>query len=163
MNTNMQSHHSPRELSAEEEHDKFLRAAAELENYKRRVRKEIESHRADAEKRILLDLVLPLIDDFERAIQAASNASGKGAVKQVREGLEMFHRKIQGDLARAGIEPFDSIGARFDPALMEAITQVHTDEVEEGHVHGEALRGYHHRGDLLRPAHVAVAKKPEQG
>jgi molecular chaperone GrpE len=136
-----------------DEHERLLRAAADLENYKKRAVKEREEVQKFGNERLLKDL-FPVVDNLDRALAAASPedplASG---VKLVRTALEQA-------LAKHGVTSFSALGAPFDPALHEALMQVPTREKPPGTVVLEHARGFKLFDRLVRPAMVGVAVEP---
>jgi molecular chaperone GrpE len=133
------------------EHDLYLRALADFENYRRRV----ERDRASAAQSGKRDIILPLLevlDGFERALQIDD------APPSVTEGLLALQRQFLRLLETQGIAPLESVGQPFNPELHDAIGVVQTDEVESGAVAEELQRGYRWGDDVLRPARVRVAR-----
>ncbi len=148
------------------ERDEYLalaqRAKADFENYRKRAQREA----AEAEKRgrgKLAGALLPSVDNLERAMIAAGidprrdpavseEVSGQEALAR---GVELVHAELQNTLARAGVEPFDPIGEKFDPATCEAISTSPGDG-DAGTVVETLERGYRLDGDVLRPARVIV-------
>lgn len=139
--------------------DKMLRAAAELENVRRRTAKEVDDAKKFGIERILKDL-LPVFDNFERAL--AHGKADDADPKAFMEGVEMVLGQLKGALERNGVTPFPSLGERFDPNLHEAIHSKETDEADPGTVVEEFQRGYKIHGRLARPAMVIVATKPAE-
>lgn len=135
---------------------KFLRLAADFENYRRRTRQENAEIRRTANERLLRDLI-PIIDNFERAIDAAK----KELPENIIAGIEMIYRQLSNLLIQEGVEPVESIGKPFDPTYQDAFERVETTEFPEGTVTAEVQKGYLLQGKVLRPALVIVAKKPE--
>ena len=143
---------------ADENWEKFVRATADLDNYKKRALRE----RQDAIKyanESLIEKLLPIVDNFEAALTAA-NAPQSGNTDSLRVGINMIHSQLKNFLSENGIEEIDAAGKPFDPNLHEAVSQRATDEVPEGHVAQQMRKGYRFRDRLLRPAMVVVAKKP---
>jgi molecular chaperone GrpE len=142
-----------RELSAAS--DRYLRLAAEFDNY----RKRIERERADAWGRAQAELaarLLDVLDDLERVTQHAATAS---SVDSLVEGVQLVERKLHGTLTAAGLEAVHADDASFDPNSMEAVAMVATDSRDEDDVVSDVFqRGYTFRGTLLRPARVRVKK-----
>lgn len=134
--------------------DRYLRLAAEFDNYRRRVERE----RADAFARAQADLaerLLDALDDLERVSQHADSATAESLL----QGVQLVERKLRQVLTTAGLEPLDAQGARFDPNSMEAVAMVGTDEKGEDDVVSDVFqRGYTFKGTLLRPARVRVKK-----
>lgn len=138
---------------AEAEHDRLLRAAADLENFRKRAAREREEIQRFGNERVLKDL-LPVLDDLDRAraAAAADDPLVKG-VLLVRAGFEQA-------LARHGVKAFSAMGQPFDPALHEALLQVPTAEAAPGTVVLEHARGFTLNDRLVRPAMVGVAVAP---
>ncbi len=134
-------------------HDRLLRKTAEFDNYRKRVERE----RRDAAQHAAADLIealLPIVDDFERALQA--DAGPEAAA--YRQGVELIYKQIQDLLARRGVTPIEAVGQPFDPHLHQAITYEASPGRAEGEVIEEVRRGYKQGDRLLRPAMVKVAK-----
>jgi molecular chaperone GrpE len=140
-------------------YDQLLRRQAEFENYRRRVdRERIETYtRARAE--VLLEL-LPVIDNFERALASLENSVGDA--ESLRQGVELIHKQFKDALTKFGLEPVESVGQTFDPHVHEAVTIEPTDKHKENTVIEEFERGYRLGEKLLRPAKVKVASSPER-
>ncbi len=144
--------------------DKMMRAAADLENFRKRAEREKEELRKYGAKDVILEL-LPAIDNLERALQHGKedadeedDAPDRG--ESIVDGVDMTLRQLHTALEKHGIEVFDAEGERFDPELHEAMQQVETDEHPPGTVVEQFQRGYTIKDRLLRPALVAVAKAP---
>ena len=135
---------------------RLLRTAADLENYKKRVAREREEERKYAIERLLKDL-LPVIDNMERALLAATEAGEE----QIVTGLRMVHKLFLDTLAKHGVEQLTALGQRFDPNFHEAMQQVETTDHPPGTVVTEYMKGYTLNGRLVRPAMVVVATAPE--
>lgn len=154
-----------RDLAAAQEaataaEDRALRAAAEAENTRRRAERNIENAHKFALEKFVGDL-LPAVDSFERAADAASGASAEGkAVQAIAEGVELSLKLLIEALERQGIAQVDPIGAPFDPALHEAMTMVERPDAEPNSVVEVFQKGYTVNGRLARPARVIVAKAP---
>jgi len=133
--------------------DRLLRLAADFENYKRQAaRREIEV-RERAVRSVVEDL-LPVLDNFERALQAARNAKD---VDTLRIGVEYIFQQFSDALKSHGIEPIQAHGKPFDPLHHDALEEVQSEEHPEGTVVEEAQRGYSFKGKVLRPSRVRVA------
>lgn len=135
--------------------DKFLRAAADLENHRRRSKRDLEDARAEAKTRVLKEM-LPVVDNLERAV-AHSESSDIGAIL---EGVQLVLRQFGAAFERADVTAVDALGKPFDPNLHEAISQQETAEQPPGTVVSVLQRGYKLGERLLRPALVVVAKAP---
>jgi molecular chaperone GrpE len=134
--------------------DQLLRTAAEFKNYRTRMDRERRDLSDYATSEILLEL-LPIIDNFERALQAP--AVGDEAFKK---GVELIHKQMLDLLRKRGVTLIDALGADFDPNVHQAVIHEPSDEHREGEVMQELQRGYKLGDRLLRPAMVKVAKRP---
>jgi len=144
-----------REVEASQ--DRYLRAAAEFDNAKKRAARDREELTRTANESLLRDL-LPVLDNLDRALQAARRDPGAAAVTS---GVELIQRELLRVLERFGVTPFTSVGAPFDPARHEAIARVPAQGRPEMTVVDETARGYLLHGRVLRPASVTVAMSPE--
>jgi len=142
---------------AEEHRDRYLRAAAEFDNARKRAAREREEYTRYANESLLREL-LPVLDNFERALQAAR---GEPAAAAVAAGVELTQRELLRVLEKFGVTPFVSVGQRFDPERHEAIARVPAQGQPEGTVVDETARGYLINGRVLRPAMVTVASSPD--
>jgi molecular chaperone GrpE len=139
---------------ARENYDRLLRAAAELENYKKRVAKE-KSDLIRYGNEELLKALLPVIDNLERAL---GHAQGKGDEEGIRGGVEITLQQFLQILQRFGVTPIAAEGERFDPTRHEAVMEQATGDYPPGHVISELEKGYLLNDRLVRPARVIVAK-----
>jgi molecular chaperone GrpE len=143
---------------ASEHWDLFLRAAADLENYKKRTARErLESTRSAQES--VLTKLLPVLDNFDMAL-AATNNSQAGALEALKAGVTLISQQLRQALTETGLEEIDAAGQPFDPRWHEAVSQQECADTPEGHVVRQLRKGYKFRDRLLRPASVIVAKKP---
>ncbi len=142
---------------AESLQDKNLRLIAEFDNARKRAAREREEHIRFANESLLREL-LPVLDNFDRALQAAKNEPGAAAVTA---GIELIQRELLRALEKFGATPFSSVGQPFDPERHEAVASVQTAHVPEMTVVGETARGYLLNGRVLRPAMVTVAATPD--
>jgi molecular chaperone GrpE len=133
--------------------DRLARAQAEFENARRRAAKEQQDFRdfamADAIKSLL-----PVVDNFERALQSKSEAA------DLRAGVELIYKQLRDVLTKLGVQPISAKGAQFDPHVHEAVEMVETPDAADHEVLEEWQRGYKYKDRLLRPAMVRVAKNP---
>jgi molecular chaperone GrpE len=143
-----------------ETHERLLRTMADFENFRRRARQEREEIRQFANQELLQGL-LPIMDDFDRALAAAEQA---GSSEALLEGVNMIKKQMEAFLAKHGVAPVEAVGKPFDPSLHEAVLQAPaTEEHPAGTVVEEIRRGYTLNGRLLRPALVKVAAAEEAG
>lgn len=143
---------------ADEHWQQLLRTAAELENYKKRAAREKQEAIRYANESMLTKLI-PVLDNFEMALAAASSASASSA-DSLQQGVSMIQQQLKQVLADAGLEEVIAAGQAFDPNCHEAVSQQESAEVPEGHVLQQLRKGYKLRDRLLRPATVIVAKAP---
>jgi molecular chaperone GrpE len=135
--------------------DQWLRAAAELENVRKRARRDV----AAAESRGIAKLakeLLPALDNFERAL-AAAEEQPENRDHHLTDGIRLVQTELLAALARVGIEPDSPKGQRFDPHRHEAVAQQPIDGAEQGTIVEVYSAGYTYGDDVLRPAKVVVA------
>jgi molecular chaperone GrpE len=132
-----------------------LRRQADFENFRKRVEREKQELRARAEVELLTQ-VLPVVDAFERALQAEATNTD-----DYRAGVELIYKQLFDLLARAGLEPIAAAGEPFDPNVHHAVERVETTDFPDHTVLAELQRGYTFKQQLVRPALVRVAVHPE--
>src|SRR5262245_53360160 len=135
--------------------DQYLRAMAELDNVRKRARRDV----AQAETRGIAKLareLLPAIDNFARALDAAE-AQPENRDHHLTDGIRLVQNEPLSALARVGIEPDSPKGQPFDPHCHEAIAQQPVEGAESGTIVEVYSQGYRYRDDVLRPAKVVVA------
>jgi len=137
---------------AGENWDRFLRERADMENYRKRVNREKEELLNYGNKS-LIEEILPIIDNLERALAHASE-DGLGALV---EGIRLTHGMLLSSLKKFGVSPLEVIGSQFDPAFHQAMAQLPTDEQTPNTVIEEHQKGYMLKERLLRPAMVTVS------
>jgi molecular chaperone GrpE len=143
---------------ADENWNHYVRAMADLDNYRKRAARE----RQDAIKfgnESLLAKFIPILDNFEMAQNAAQNGQAE-TLQSLHAGIGMIQNQLKGILTEAGLEEIDAAGKPFDPNFHEALSQQEAADVPEGQVVQQLRKGYKLRERLLRPASVIVAKKP---
>lgn len=144
------------EKQKEEIEDRLLRTLAEFENYKKRISREKEDIGKYGIQKFAQE-ILPVIDNFERALQQAKQAEEMTAVV---EGLEMILKQLLSVLEKFDITPIDSLGEPFNPEHHEAMAQHECDdESDDNTIIEEFQKGYFMGDRLLRPSRVVVAKK----
>jgi molecular chaperone GrpE len=134
------------------EHDLYLRALADFDNYRKRVQRERDSA-AQAGKRQLVLALLDMMDDFERAFAYAHTAP-----ESILAGTRVIQQRLKDLLQAQGVVSYTSAGQLFDPALHEAIDAMKTDQAMPGVVLDELSHGYRWGDEVLRPARVRVAQ-----
>ena len=137
----------------DEYRDLLLRKTAEFDNYRKRVERE-RREEAAAEVAELLESLLTILDDFERALATAADDNPEA----YRAGIELIHRQLFDLLARNGVSTIDALGADFDPHVHEAVVTEQNSDRRDGEVIEELRRGYRLGERLLRPAMVKVAR-----
>jgi molecular chaperone GrpE len=147
---------------ADENWDKYLRAAAELDNYRKRVAREKEELARFTSERIVTAL-LPALDNLERAIDAAQKHAAEDS--PLLEGITQVYNQFRRSLAEFGLQEMEvHAGDPFDANFHEAVSHVASAEYPEGHVIEQLQRGYKLADRLVRPARVVVSKgQPSSG
>ena len=141
----------------EPQDDRLLRLAADFDNFRKRALREREELVTLANERLVKDL-LPILDDLERALEAAAQHQEA----QLEEGVRLTHRALAALLARNGVKEIET-GAMFDPHVHEALL-TQPSEAEEGSVIDVVQKGYTLGDRVVRPARVVVAAAlPESG
>jgi molecular chaperone GrpE len=135
--------------------DKWLRAEAELDNVRKRARRDVGVAETRGIGRLAREL-LPALDNFERAL-AAAEAQPENRDHHLTDGIRLVQSELLGALARVGIEPDSPKGERFDPHRHEAVAQQPVDGAEAGTIVEVYSAGYTYGDDVLRPAKVVVA------
>lgn len=138
---------------AEENQQRYLRAQADFDNFRRRTAKEKEELAQYASMKLVGQLV-PIVDNFERAIAAASSGSD---FESLAKGVDMIFRQLSQTLESEGLKAIEAVGQPFNPEFHQAIMQVESDEYEEGIVVEEVQKGYMLKEKVLRPAMVKVS------
>lgn len=141
------------EKEKKENWDRYLRAAADLENMRKRQRRELEDAKFEAKGKVLKEM-LPVVDNLERAIEHATQQAGTNPIV---EGVQLVLRQFMTAFERLDVTPIEAAGQPFDPNLHEAISQLESDQ-PPGTVVQVLQRGYKSGDRLLRPALVVVAK-----
>jgi molecular chaperone GrpE len=141
-------------LQLEEQNDKYLRLAAEFDNFKRRNAKERMELIQTAGRDVITDL-LDVLDDSERAQKQLETT---GDVQQIKEGVQLVFTKLRNTLAAKGLKPMDAVGKNFNPDLHEAITEIDAGEDMQGKVVAEVQKGYYLNDKIIRFAKVVVGK-----
>jgi len=135
--------------------DKYLRLQAEFENFRKRLQKEKSDFMKYAMENFFKN-ILPVIDNFELALESAEKASD---IQGLSEGVKLIHMQFLDVLQKEGLACFSSLGELFDPQKHEAIMRIESDDHHENTVMEELKKGYYLNDRLLRPAMVAVSRK----
>ncbi|EEX34075.1 MULTISPECIES: nucleotide exchange factor GrpE [Vibrio] len=143
------------EAKVKEQQDSVLRAKAEVENMRRRTETEIDKARKYALNKFAEEL-LPVIDNLERAIQAAD--TDNEAVKPIVEGVELTHKTFVDAVAKFGLKEINPEGEAFNPEMHQAMSIQESPDHESNTVMFVMQKGYELNGRVIRPAMVMVAK-----
>jgi molecular chaperone GrpE len=143
-----------KEKESTDNYDKYLRAVADLDNYKKRaIREKVDIIKYGKED-VIKD-ILPFVDSLDRALAHADSAD----IQAFKEGIKLIQEQLLSCLKKHGVEKIDSVGLDFDPNFHEAMMQVESEEHEENKVVNEVQKGYLLNGRLLRPSKVCICKK----
>ena len=134
--------------------DRLLRTAAEFDNYRKRMDRERRDLAEFVNAEVLGEL-LPIVDNFERALQAPAT----GDAESFKKGIELIHKQLFDLLKKRGVTPIVALGADFDPNVHQAVIHEESADHREGEVMQELQRGYKIGDRLLSPAMVKVAKR----
>jgi molecular chaperone GrpE len=132
--------------------DKWLRSAAEFENYRKRIRKEWELLQQRTKAEIILD-VLAVVDDFERAFAVAGDRDD-----DFIRGIRLIYNNLHASLEKIGVRKIEALHAAFDPAYHMAVAQMERDGADSNHVIEIVQEGYCLGDIVVRPAKVVIAK-----
>lgn len=139
-------------------HDKMLRAAAENENFKKRVERERMASLKYAGENIFKE-ILPVVDNLERAVDqgVVEGADAEQNLAGLLEGVQLTLKSVVATLEKFEVKPIDSVGQPFDPKHQEALTMGESDTIPANHVITDFEKGYYYKDRLLRPAKVIVS------
>ncbi len=132
---------------------RYLRAQADFDNFRRRARTEKEEFLKYASLKIIEPL-LPILDNFERALTSSKETKD---IEALVKGLDMVYRQLEQIMEQEGVTVIEAVGQPFNPQFHEAIMQVQSDEYEEGTVVEEIVKGYKMKDKVIRPAMVRVS------
>jgi molecular chaperone GrpE len=153
------------QIEAKQLNDDYLRALAEFDNFRKRKERELTEFREFANEQLLQELI-PVIDNFERAIRAAepAGAETKSGMKAdaLCKGIRLIYAQLQEALTRFGFQQFSCVGEEFDPRRCEAVSFEEHDDKPENTVLAESAKGYLYKTKVLRPAMVIVAKSAQK-
>lgn len=138
---------------ADENYQRYLRTQADFDNFRRRSRQEKEDFAKYASAK-LIEQLLPIVDNFERALAASKENRDHDALLK---GVDMIYRQLEGVLAQEGLKPIEAVGQPFNPEFHQAVMQVQSEEHEEGVVLEEMQKGYILKDKVLRPSMVKVS------
>ena len=133
--------------------DKYLRLAAEFENYKRLIQRDQRDQIRFGNEPLLKEL-LPVVDNLERAIKSSREG---GSSEVLIQGVDLTLKQLTGALTRFHVVPVETVGRPFDPATHQAVASVASDKVPDQHIVDEFQRGYLLHDRILRAAMVSVS------
>lgn len=138
----------------EELEDRVKRQMAEFENFRRRSEQEKAAMYGMGAKAVI-EKILPVIDNFERGLQAIPEGDNESPVAQ---GMQMIYKQLSTELENLGVKPIEAVGKEFDANLHNAVMQVESEEYESGVVAQELQKGYTYRDSVVRHSMVAVVQ-----
>ena len=141
-------------MQVDELNDKYLRQAAEFDNFRRRTAKEKYEMTLTAGRDVITDL-LDVIDDSDRAQKQLETTDD---LTQIKEGVQLVFSKLRNTLSAKGLKPMEAVGKEFNPDLHEAITEIEAGEDMKGKVVAEVQKGYYLNDKIIRFAKVVVGK-----
>jgi molecular chaperone GrpE len=153
--TELKAQLGEKEKEAAAHYDKYLRAVAELDNYKKRAAKEKAELLKYGKEEVIKD-ILPFVDSLDRALEHAGSSND---IQAFKEGLQLIQDQLLCSLKKHGVEAIECAGKDFDPNFHEAMMQTNSEHHEANKVISEFQRGYLLNGRLLRPSRVSVCKK----
>jgi molecular chaperone GrpE len=148
-----------RDKEIKEFKDKYLRALADMDNFRKRMDKEIDSYRKYAQVEFF-NKIIPVLDSFDRAVDGASLENNH---EKYAQGIEMIYRQLKDALRIMGLEEFSSLGEYFDPARHEAVATVVNNDKPENTIVEEISKGYIVQERVIKPAKVLVSKQNKGG
>jgi molecular chaperone GrpE len=153
-NINLKTRLEEKEKEAKDNYDRYLRAVAELDNYKKRAMREKADILKYGKEDIIKD-ILPFLDSLDRALEHA----GGNDAQAFKDGIALIQDQLLCCLKKHGVEKIESAGHDFDPNFHEAVMQLDSKEHEDNKIVSEMGKGYLLNGRLLRPSRVCVCKK----
>lgn len=141
------------EEKADDGNEKYVRLMAEFQNYKKRVAKEKNDIREYATEKLVMEL-LPVLDNFERALAASAEDDPAGYAK----GMELIFTQMVTELQKSGLSEVEAEGQDFDPTKHNAVMTEENEELESGKVSKVLQKGYALNDKVIRPSMVAVTK-----
>lgn len=135
-------------------YDRYVRLSADFENFRKRTQKEKSNLFKYGHENLIIDL-LPVIDNFERAVEHAKQAKD---IEAIQTGIQMIFNQLINNLEKHGVHSKQAQGQEFDPNQHEAISHVESNDVDPNHVIEEMQKAYFLHDKLLRPALVSVSK-----
>ncbi len=150
-NTKMQAELADKERLLEESSDRYKRLQADFDNFRRRTRQEKEELSNIVAQNLILEL-LPIIDNFERALCSAATQDAN----KMLSGVEMIYRQLMQQLEKDGLVAVEAVGKTFNPQEHEAVMRVEDADQPDGIIVEELQKGYSVKGKVIRPSMVKV-------
>lgn len=142
-----------RDVQIEELQDRLKRQMAEFDNFRKRTEKE-KASMYEIGARDIIERILPVVDNFERALAAKTEDAGCAAYA---EGVEMIYKQFMKTLEEAGVEAIEALGQQFDPNLHNAVMHIDDEQYGENEISQELQKGYKYKGTVVRHSMVQVA------
>ena len=155
--TKLKENISQKEIELKELKDKYLRALAELDNYRKQIEKELDDRKKYGMVEFFMS-VIPVLDSFSRAL---SGGEMNNDFDNFYKGVEIIHRQLRDALKSLGLVEFSGLNETFDPSRHEAVATVETNEKPENTVIEEISKGYMIDDRIIKPAKVYVSKQKE--
>ncbi len=140
--------------------DRLLRKAAEFDNAKKIIDKDVKTT-IESKTAVIFRELIDILDNFDRAIEHMNNGNGND-MESILEGIKKIDKRFHDFLEKSGIEQFSAQGNRFDPTMHEAISVTTNPGIEDGIVIEEFVKGYKFNGRVIRPARVIVNKVSDE-
>jgi len=148
-----------KDTKIEELKNQLLRLMADFDNFKKRAAAEKEEIAFFSNEALIIAL-LPIMDNFERAMDHASSCNKEKVSEEFFKGFALIKKQLEDVLLKIGVCPIDCAGKPFDPNFHEAVITKAVEGLEDGTVAEEMQKGYTFRGKLIRPSMVIVSKNP---
>lgn len=142
---------------AEKYKDLYFRMAADFENYKKKMKNEIDEIRKYTKENVYLEII-SILDNFERALQSFNKDEVDEHTISIMKGITMIYKQFHNMLERENIVQFESLGEKFDPRIHHALTHKEVEDTESDIIIEEYEKGYKYKDKILRPAKVIVSK-----
>lgn len=143
----------PKDVQIEELQDRLKRQMAEFDNFRKRTEKE-KASMYEIGARDIIERILPVVDNFERALAAKTE---EPACAAYAEGVEMIYKQFMKALEDAGVEAIEALGQQFDPNLHNAVMHIEDEQYGENEISQELQKGYKYKGTVVRHSMVQVA------
>ncbi|SYZ73548.1 Protein GrpE [Candidatus Zixiibacteriota bacterium] len=137
--------------------DRYLRLAAEFDNYKKRTSRQFEEVIRNANENLIVQF-LEVVDNFHRALEAVPAGKKSEEFEAFLRGMELTYQHFSELLKKAGVERIKAVGEKFDPSWHDAMMQIDSDEYPDGTVAQELAAGYQLNGKVIRHTRVAVSR-----